>query len=207
MITWSDIEKDALCEFLNMGMGTAAASLSTMLGPEILLSVPEIDFVTQDELERWFRDEIGDDIVGVQQAFNGKAAGHIALLFNRETSCNLVHDLMSGDIPLEDLPDIHNDAITEIGNIVLNACMAAIADSLNLEIPTELPRLTNNISIDINTGEAAPDDEVFGMLGQIKFDLKDRGITGYVVLHMSTPSALRMKQEIQKMLSIYAATG
>ncbi len=207
MIVWSDIEIDALCEFLNIGMGSAAASLSSMLGQEILLSVPEIRFVSQDELRRWFRDEIGKEIVGVQQAFNGKAAGNIALLFTKDNSHDLVRELMSGDIPLEDLPDIQNDAITEIGNIVLNACMAAIADSLHLEIPTELPRLVNDISIELNTGKAARDDEIFGMLGQIKFDLKDRGIKGYVVLHMSTPSAMRMKQEIQKMLSIYAATG
>lgn len=207
MIVWSDIEKDALCEFLNMGMGTAAASLSSMLGQEILLSVPQIRFVTQDELEQWFREEIGDQVVGVQQAFSGTAAGNIALLFNKQTSYDLVHELMSGDMPLEDLPDIQNDAIAEIGNIVLNACMAAIADSLSLEIPTELPRLMNDVMVELNVGEAAPGDEICGMIGQIRFDLKDRGIKGYVVLHLSTPSALRMKQEIQKMISIYAATG
>ncbi|MHA1571652.1 MAG: chemotaxis protein CheC, partial [Alphaproteobacteria bacterium] len=100
MIVWSDIEKDALCEFLNMGMGTAAASLSSMLGQEILLSVPEIRFVTQDELEQWVKEEIGNQVVGVQQAFNGTAAGNIALLFNKQTSYDLVHELMSGDMPL-----------------------------------------------------------------------------------------------------------
>ncbi len=207
MIVWSDIEIDALCEFLNIGMGSAAASLSSMLGQEILLSVPEIRFVSQDELRRWFRDEIGKEIVGVQQAFKGKAAGNIALLFSKSNSYELVRELVPGDIPIEDLPDIQKDAISEIGKIILNACMAAIADSLHLEIPTELPQLVSDVSIDLNTGEAAPDDEIFGMLGQIKFDLKDRDIKGFVVLHMSTPSALRMKQEIQHMLSMYAAVG
>lgn len=207
MIVWSDMEKDALCEFLNMGMGMAATSLSSMLGQEILLSVPEISFLFQDDLKRWCSDKIGEEIVGVQQAFNGKAAGNIALLFTKRNSYNLVRELVPGDIPIEDLPDIQNDAIAEIGNIVLNACIAAIADSLHLEIPTDLPRLVRDVSIDLNTGEAAPDDEVFGMLGQIEFDLKDRGIKGFVVLHMSTPSALRMKKEIQQMLSTYAATG
>ena len=205
MIVWSDMEKDAFAEFLNMGMGKAAASLSSMLGQEILLSVPEISFVSQDELKRWYSDEIGEEIAGVQQAFKGKAAGNIALLFTKANSYELVRELMPGDIPLEDLPDIQKDAIAEIGNIVLNACMAAIADSLHFEIPTELPRLVSDVPIDLNTGEAAPDDEIFSMLGQIKFDLKDRDIKGFVVLHMSTPSALRMKQEIQHMLSMYAA--
>lgn len=207
MIVWTDMEKDALAEFLNMGMGTAAASLSSMLGQEILLSVPSISFVSQDELRRWYSDEIGEEIFGVQQAFKGKAAGNIALLFTKGNSSDLVRELVPGDMPLEDLPDIQNDAIGEIGNIVLNACMAAIADSLSLEIPTELPQLVNDVSVDLNTGEAAPEDEIFCMLGQIKFDLKDRGIQGFVVLHMSTPSALRMKQEIQKMLSMYAEAG
>lgn len=207
MIVWSDLEKDAFAEFLNIGMGMAAASLSNMLGREILLSVPEIKFVSPDELRRWRREEIGEKIVGVQQAFKGKAAGNIALLFTEDSSYDLVRELVPGDMPPEDLPDIQNDAIAEIGNIVLNACMAAIADSLHFEIPTELPRLVSDVSIDLDTGEAAPGDELFSMLGQIKFDLKDRGIASFVVLHMSTPSAMRMKPEIQHMLSSYAAAG
>lgn len=204
MIVWSDIEKDALAEFLNLGMGAAAESLSSMLGQEILLSVPEINFVSQDEFKKWCRDEVGKEIVGVQQAFTGHAAGNISLLFSKDNSYNLVRELISDDMPLDDLPDMQNEAIAEIGNIVLNACMAAIADSLKLEIPTELPRVVSEISIGLNMGEAASGDEEFGMLGRIYFDLKDQDIKGFVVLHMSTPSALKMKHEIQKMISMYA---
>ena len=147
MIVWSDLEKDALAEFLNIGMGTAAASLSSMLGQEILLSVPEISFVSPDELKNWCREEIGEKIVGVRQAFKGKAAGNIALLFTKDSGHDLVREFVPSDMPLEDLPDIQNDAISEIGNIVLNACMAAIADALHFEIPTELPQVVSDVSM------------------------------------------------------------
>lgn len=207
MIVWTEMEKDVFGEFLNMGMGTAADSLSNMLSQEVLLSVPKIEFVSEEELKAWYSNEIGEEIVGVQQAFAGKASGNIALLFTKGNSYDLVHELVPGDIPLSDLPDMQKDAIGEIGNIVLNACMASIADSLDIEIPTSLPILVNDVYIDLNTGKAAPDDEMFCMLGQIKFNLKDQGIKGFVVLHMSTPSAMRMKQEIQKMLSMFAAAG
>lgn len=40
-----DLQKDMLGELLNMGLGSAAASLSQMTGEEVLLSTPHVSFI------------------------------------------------------------------------------------------------------------------------------------------------------------------
>ncbi len=57
----------------------------------------------------------------MRQAFQGAVEGNIALLFAKDSSFNLVGELVGDEVPLEDLPDIEQEAIAEVGNIVLNA--------------------------------------------------------------------------------------
>ncbi len=207
MLIWSDNERDAFAEFLNMGMGLAAASLSSMLDQEVLLSVPKVELVPRDRVAEKFGERVGDEIVGVRQTFDGSVSGDIALLFAKSGSFALVRELVADDIPLEDLPDIEQEAITEVGNIVLNGCMAAIANSPNLEIPTGLPSFVKGIPFDLQSTGLAGEDEPCFLLGQSRFDLKNQGISGCVVLFIPLPSAMRFKQEIERLLSSYAATG
>ncbi len=50
MLVWNDDEKDAFAELINVGMGLAASALSSMLGQEILLSVPSVEFISRQEM-------------------------------------------------------------------------------------------------------------------------------------------------------------
>jgi len=44
-----ELQQDALTEVFNVGMGSAAASLSEMVGEEVQLTVPEISFVNKED--------------------------------------------------------------------------------------------------------------------------------------------------------------
>ena len=147
MLVWNDDEKDAFAELINVGMGLAASALSSMLGQEILLSVPSVEFISRQEMGQRFSRDVGNDIVGVRQAFQGAVEGNIALLFAKDSSFNLVGELVGDEVPLEDLPDIEQEAIAQVGYIVLNACLAAIADALHLKIRTGLPLFVRGIPV------------------------------------------------------------
>ena len=47
MIAVDDLQQDVINEWLNLGMGHAAASLSQMVGDEVLLSVPTVKFCSR----------------------------------------------------------------------------------------------------------------------------------------------------------------
>lgn len=204
MLAWNDVEKDAFAELLNMGMGQAAASLSAMTDQEVLLSIPQVEFVTFEEVAERIGDHADGDMVSVRQGFQGSVEGDISLLFTKKSSLFLVRELLGDDILLEDLPDIEQESIAEVGNIVLNACMAAIANTLNLDIPTALPEFRHGGLFHSQSAGANEEAPVF-LVAQIKFDLKDKGVSGIVVLFLTVSSAIRFKQEIQSLISSYSA--
>ena len=205
MLVWNDDEKDAFAELINVGMGLAASALSSMLGREFFLSVPSVEFISRQEMGQRFSRDVGNDIVGVRQAFQGAVEGNIALLFAKDSSFNLVGELVGDEVPLEDLPDIEQEAIAEVGNIVLNACLAAIADALHLKIPTGLPLFVRGIPVDLEDNDDEAEIDPLFLLSQVKFDLKDKDLSGFVVLVMTLPSAIRFKRELQNLISSYRA--
>jgi len=53
------------------------------------------------------------------------------LLFSERDSLSLVKAILTEQIPLEMLSELEEEALTEVGNVVLSACLATFADLLN----------------------------------------------------------------------------
>ena len=83
--------------------------------------------------------------------------------------------------------------------------MAAIADALHLKIPTGLPLFVRGIPVDLEDNDDEAEIEPLFLLSQVKFDLKDKDLSGFVVLAMPLPSAIRFKRELQSLISSYRA--
>jgi len=65
----SDLQKDMLGELVNMGLGSAAASLSEMTGEEVLLSTPQVSFIPRQELCSKLRVELGEELSSVSRVY------------------------------------------------------------------------------------------------------------------------------------------
>ncbi|MDJ0836123.1 MAG: chemotaxis protein CheC [Acidobacteriota bacterium] len=144
----SETQIDLLKETFNIGVGQAAASLSELAGgEEIMLSVPTLEFKTLQELETDIRHSSGDQVCGVSETFRGPFDGTAMMLYSEEESLELVKIMLGETIPVEELSEMEGEALTEVGNIVLNAVISALADLFESEIITEVPLL--------HTGECA----------------------------------------------------
>ncbi len=97
----TELQLDVLAELCNMGLGTAAASLSEMVASEVLLSVPRVEFVPRADAVR--RLGVGRESVlkGVRQHFAGEVGGSALLLFPDEHSLRIQLALA---IDLDDRP-------------------------------------------------------------------------------------------------------
>ena len=51
-VALADLERDALTEIVNIGVGRAAANLRKMVGDQVLLSVPSTEVVTRRRAAR-----------------------------------------------------------------------------------------------------------------------------------------------------------
>jgi len=196
IFTLTELELDILTEMFNLGVGKAASSLSAMVKQEIKLSVPRIEFLSVVELA----DELGSDstICSVSQRLSGPFSAQSMLLFPEENSLNIVRQLLGEDLPDETIEELQQEAFSEIGNIVLNACIGSFAEAIDTEFKIDLPLFEMSkpldlLKVDENKNETA-------LFIRIDLTLCASDITGYMAFLMGTLSLDQLKDVLKSML-------
>ncbi len=139
MSIFSADQLDALAEIFNIGAGRAASSLSEIVGSQVGLSVPRVEFFKSSEINAATLSLHSERIGVVRQHFSGSLEAEAMLLFTEQRALDIVRDMMGSDASVEDLAEYEQEAMCELGNIILNACISAIADILEASLQTTLP--------------------------------------------------------------------
>lgn len=188
--------RDAFVEVFNIGVGRAASVLSTLAGAEVVLSVPELRIVRRDQLGQSI--QIGADgrITGVRQVFSGAFDGTSVLLFPEAESLSLARSVVPDPDRIDDMTEMEREALLEIGNIVLNACISVLADLLSLELETDVPELFRGDRQDLS-GFVVDGGDCDLMVLRIEFRVRDTALAGHIVfvLDLRAWDALRLAIE------------
>lgn len=193
-VTLDELELDALTELVNIGVSRAAASLRTMIGKEILLSVPSVQVVTRSDAARIIGERGENKLVAVHQAFDGDIAGRALLIFPETNSLELVRAVTGGDLPLEDIIELEQEALAETGNIILNGCLATIANQLRRSLKMSLPEIVRGSGEDLFSLAGATESEDVALFLYIDFAVRERDIRGYIALLMDLPALSSLKR-------------
>jgi len=196
-----DFYVDAVAEVLNIGMGSAAASLSEMIDDEVKLSVPGVEFVTRFVAADHISKKAKTDVSGVHQHFQGAFGGDAMLLFPEEQSLQLVRAvLQQDDMTLEDLTEMEQEAMTEIGNVILNSCLCSMADMFGKEMRGEIPEFVQGSINQVLTDDGNNQTEAIVLLLNMDFAVDKKNIQGYVTFLMDVDEVIQLKQNIQEFL-------
>jgi chemotaxis protein CheC len=141
VITLEELERDALTELVNIGVSRAAASLRKMVGEQVFLSVPSLEVVGRKLAAALIRERESDQLIAVRQDFEGAFSGRALLIFPEANSLELVRAVTGGDLSSDEVREMEEEALLETGNIVLNGCLATIANILRKPLTVSLPRL------------------------------------------------------------------
>ncbi len=134
-----DDEADAIAELFNIGMGEPAAALSSMVGEEVHLSVPSFSVSTRARITRDLAPDIASPICAVRGAFAGPFTGEAMLIFPAQGTLALVGRLIPVDPNADGPGEMEQDALTEIGNIILNGCLASLSNLIGGELAGSVP--------------------------------------------------------------------
>ena len=198
-----DFFVDAVAEILNVGMGSAAAALSEMISDEVKLSVPGVEFVSSLEATHIIGDKAKSNVSGVHQHFQGAFSGDAMLLFPEEQSLELVRAvLQQDDMALKDLTDMEQEAMTEIGNVILNACICSMADMFGKEMLGDMPEFVQGSLAQVLSFDEAIETEAIVLLLKMDFAVDTRSIQGYVTFLMDVDSVAQFKENIQTFLGL-----
>ncbi|HZK56926.1 MAG TPA: flagellar motor switch phosphatase FliY [Clostridia bacterium] len=133
----TDEEKDTIGEVGNISMGTAATTLSALLGQRVTITTPEVEVLTLSELAKQYPIPFVAVDVRYKEGLEG-----VNLLILKVEDVSIITDLMmSGDGKTEsnELTDLHLSAISEAMNQMVGSSSTSLSEMLNKKIDINPP--------------------------------------------------------------------
>lgn len=197
----SELHLDALTEVFNIGAGRAAASLSEIVGDEVKLSVPRIQLYQSSEITAEALSLNSPRLGAVSQHFSGPFDADAMLLFTEERALEIVRDMMGSQLSIEELAEFEQEAMCELGNIILNACLSSMADILNISLESSLPTYKVDSSMAIVQGIVAATHQPFMLALHIDLAIEKRHSEGNLVFLLSSSSLQELLTHIDRFVS------
>jgi chemotaxis protein CheC len=195
-IALAELERDALTELVNIGVSRAASSLRKMIGEEVILSVPSIEIMAPQNAARLIGERETDELVAIQQQFEGAFSGRALLIFPQATSLDLVRAIIGGDVPPDEIAEMEQEALAETGNVILNGCLATMANMLKRPLDISLPEVIRGDGARLfSLTQVRPEDGLVLFL-YINVSVRTRAIRGYIAMLMDLPSLAALKELI-----------
>jgi chemotaxis protein CheC len=196
-----DLEVDALTELVNIGVSRAAVSLRKMVGRQVYLSVPSLELVSRGAAATLMAEREIGPLVAVRQDFTGAFSGRALLIFPEANSLALVRSVAGDDLSDAELAEMEEEALAETGNIVLNNCLATMANILQRPLEMSLPGVVRDDSARLlDLDQSRPAEGVVLFL-YINFTVSDRDIRGYIAVLMDLPSLDALKALVAEFIS------
>lgn len=192
-------QRDALTELINIGYGRAASALSELTGYRISLEVPSVSMHEIDSIAPVLERVISIDVASVNQVFTGPISGNAMLLMDEESALTLSQLLIEDRTSSRVLDSSARETITEVGNILLNACLGVFGNLLRVQVTFAVPRL--NIEsvrrvIEIVATETAETLQ-YGLMIHTRFYVRAGDVSGYLVIILGIASLDRLLRELQ----------
>lgn len=193
-----ELQRDALGELFNIGVGRAAHSLSQMVRDEVELSAPVIALVRTQEVATTLLGAEFREVSMVSIDFSGPFEAQAILLFPERNALAIVSHMLDPDIPPEELSEFEEEAMCEVGNIILNACISALADEFGVEFSGGLPvhHFSDTETLPLFDGN----DEQVVLLLQINLAIRQEQVEGHLLFLLSVSSMKSLLDCLQRYL-------
>jgi chemotaxis protein CheC len=186
----TEMRQDALAELFNIGVGQAAAALSEIVNDTIELSAPEISICSVAEARTQLLSGECKKVSAVMQQFSGPFDTQAMLVFPETHALEIVRLMInSADLTPEEISEYEQEAMCEVGNIILNACMCALADSFCATIDGGLPmhRFESSEALLLAPAGSSMTDKVILFL-KVSILIRKHAVNGQIIFLMSIES-------------------
>lgn len=201
MIDLSEGRKDALQEVINIAFHRAAYALSELTERRIELRAPEIHILSVQELGDFLSKLIGNDIVLVNQFFQGSISGNALLIMNPQSALTLI-ELVTKEKKLPRLDESDKEVILEIGNILLNAYVGTLGNFLEGNIAFFVPNIrVETVGIMVKSLSFKGEHLQHAIAVVTEFVVKEANIIGCVVTILGVTSLEKLVELFDSFLS------
>ena len=195
----TDRQADALGEFINIAFSRTASSLSEITGQRVLLDVPQVEIYEIEEVASKLARFLPGDVASIHQPFDGAIAGDAFLILNYEGAVRLTDLLTDGNVRQQQLDESAREVLTEVGNILLNACLGMFGNVLQVRVNFSVPNLhLESLDELINSVSKEREGLRYAIIVYTSFRIRESAVTGYLVLVLSIVSLQRLIDEIER---------
>lgn len=135
----SSKEKDTIGEILNISMGVAATTISTLLNRKVIITTPTVSLIKSNEFEcKSIEPALGIEI----QYVEGLTGSNIMIMKQLDIK-TMVNMLISGDGNIDpdgELDEMHISAISNIMNQMMGSSCTALASFFGKRINISIPK-------------------------------------------------------------------
>lgn len=193
------VQHDALVELLNIGFGRAGASLSKLTQQRVLLEVPHVAMHPLSQLNEALGRLVDERVASVHQVFGGPVAGDALLLLDPLAAAKLTELLTDVPALSFDLDPSTREVFTEVGNIVLNACIGTFGNMLQVPMSFSVPQAdVTSINTVLDRMMDSGDALRYALVVTAGFRLRESAVTGYVVIVLTVQSLKRLLDALDR---------
>jgi chemotaxis protein CheC len=180
---------DALTEVINIAFGRTAAALSELTGKRVLLEAPKVGILQLGELADALSQYLPGQVASVHQGFSGPIVGDALLILSHSGAAALTGLLTDGAASIEPLDESSREVLTEVGNILLNACLGMFGNLLGVRVTFSVPRLLLDSAHDIvGSLIRGSNNPRHALVVSMAFRVRDSSVTGYLALVLGVAS-------------------
>jgi chemotaxis protein CheC len=140
------------------------------------------------------------EIATVHQIFSGQITGDALLLLNHEGALLLSDLLVAGRPKVRRLDASDREVLTEVGNILLNACLGSFGNMLQVHTTFTVPRLyLDELSVLLDTLVIGAEELRYALVVYTTFHLKNSAVGGYLVIVLGVASLDRLLQALENL--------
>ncbi len=152
----SDMEKDALGEIGNISMGSAATTLSVLLGHKVSITTPTVSVATMSMIKEHYP----MPYLIVEVGYTIGIDGNNVLAIQAQDAAIIADLMMGGDgtNPDTDLSEIHMSAVGESMNQMMGSVATSLSTMFNKKIDISPPK--------VNLIDLGSEDKVTEIVGQ-----------------------------------------
>jgi len=141
---------------------------------------------------------ITDEVASVHQIFTGPVAGDALLVLDHQGASRL-KELLTDEPALPLAIDASaREVLTEVGNILLNACLGTFGNILKVQVSFSVPRLNlESLNQIVESLRINREGLRYALVVHAGFRLRDREVKGYLVIVLSVSSLDRLVRAVE----------
>jgi chemotaxis protein CheC len=120
-------------------------------------------------------------------------------MFPEDKSLEIVRLMVGDSVSLKELTEMEQEAMNEIGNIILNSCVGTLANLFSQELRGSLPQYHVGTSEQILSASGGTADTAVLML-HIDFILEKHQIHGYVAFILDMSALADLREQVDRYL-------